>query len=83
MADTNLFNSEYNKTTFLANLNSFLKQTPDYCVKINIQADLDPKCSVVYFPINICQSVIDSALIETTLEQMLTHLNYENYISKL
>ena len=55
---------------------------PDYHVKINLQNDLEPKCFVTYFPINICQNLIDSIQIETIMKQMDTYLDYESYLSK-
>ena len=82
VADKNIFNSDYNKTTFLNNINSFLKQMPDYQVKINIKTDLEPKCCVTYFPINISQNLIDLTIAETTLYQMTHYLSYDEYISK-
>ena len=81
VADKNIFNSDYNKTTFLDNINSFLKQMPDYPVKINIKTDLEPKCCVTYFPINISQNLIDLTIAETTLYQMTHYLSFEEYIS--
>ena len=55
---------------------------PDYAVKLNIQNDLEPKCFVAYFPVNICQNLIDSIIVETTLQQMTLYLDYESYLSK-
>ena len=81
VADKNIFNSNYNKTTFLNNINTFLKQMPDYFVKIDIK-NLELKCEVTYFPIDICQNLIDSTITETTLNQMTCYLNFEDYVSK-
>lgn len=81
VGDKIYFNSNYNKQSFLSNINSFLKQTPDFHVKINIKADLEPKCVVLYFPINIDQGLIDSVTTETTLSLILEHFDNEKYSS--
>ena len=54
---------------------------PDYFVKIDIK-NLELKCEVTYFPIDICQNLIDSTITETTLNQMTCYLNFEDYVSK-
>jgi len=55
---------------------------PDYFVKLDIKNDLESKCFVTYFPIDICQNLIDSIIAETTLDQMTCYLNYDEYISE-
>ncbi|CAF0715869.1 unnamed protein product [Brachionus calyciflorus] len=82
VADRIYFNSRYNKTTFLANINTFLKQMPDNRIRLNIQNDLEPKCFVLYFPINLDQSLIDSIINETILNQMIDTLNIEKYTNR-
>lgn len=51
-ADKILFNSEWNKTSFLDNIPKLLKLIPDYRPK-NIPEQIDLKSVVVYFPIEI------------------------------
>lgn len=83
MADKVYFNSEYNRSTYLANVNSFLKQMPDFRPKLNVERDLATKCSVLYFPIDLDQQLIDAITVKTTLDQMLDSLDYQTYLSKL
>ena len=77
VADSVLFNSNYNKTSFLNNINSFLKKMPDYTVKLNLEKTVAPKCQVQFFPIQIAQIFIDSILVETHVELMVEHLSIE------
>lgn len=55
---------------------------PDFRVKINIKNDLEPKSSVLYYPIDLSQEFIDSLLAESILKQMIDHLSYECYMGK-
>ena len=55
---------------------------PDHCIKINTKNDLESKCFVSYFPINICENLINSITIETSISQMITYLNHQAYLSK-
>jgi len=80
-ADRIIFNSSFNMNSFLQNISSFLNQTPDYHVKLNIKNELSPKCSVIYFPMNIDKDLIDSVQVETALKQMLNYIDYESYLS--
>ncbi|XP_017030817.1 tRNA-queuosine alpha-mannosyltransferase [Drosophila kikkawai] len=50
VADTVLFNSHFNRTSFLDNLQTFLNIQPDFRIK-NIREKVEPKCEVLYFPI--------------------------------
>jgi hypothetical protein len=83
VADLVLFNSNYNKTSFLSNINSYMKKQPDYFVNLNVNNTLMPKSHVFYFPINLAQDFIDSILIETKLNQMIEYLNHEAYLSMI
>ena len=82
-ADKILFNSEFNKTSFLNNINTFLNIIPDCKIRINIKRDLEPKCAVAYFPINLSESLVSSLIAETTLNRMLEYSSYESYMSML
>jgi hypothetical protein len=70
VADQLLFNSRYNMSSFLDNINKFMKQIPNFD-KIDIKKDIEPKCSVLYFPINIEKDFIDKTVIEVKLNQMI------------
>ncbi|EAT43143.1 AAEL005395-PA [Aedes aegypti] len=49
-ADQIVFNSQYNKISFLDNIKSFLNIAPDLKLK-NLREKLEPRCEVLYFPI--------------------------------
>lgn len=49
-ADQIVFNSQYNKISFLDNIKSFLNIAPDLKLK-NLKEKLEPRCEVLYFPI--------------------------------
>jgi len=51
VADKVYFNSDFNKTSFLNNISSFLKLMPDYRPK-NIKEKIEPKSHVLYFPLS-------------------------------
>ncbi|RNA32572.1 glycosyltransferase-like domain-containing 1-like [Brachionus plicatilis] len=82
VADVIFFNSNYNRTTFLSNINSFLKQMPDYRVRLCVEKELAPKCRVLYFPINLNQSFIDTIINKTVLHQLIGTLNMEKYSNR-
>ncbi|KAH8408880.1 hypothetical protein KR009_002982 [Drosophila setifemur] len=50
-ADFVLFNSDFNRTSFLSNVQPFLNIQPDLKLK-NIREKIEKKCEVLYFPIN-------------------------------
>ena len=81
VADKCVFNSNYNKTSFLENINTYLKLIPDNRHKINVKQDLEPKCSVIYFPVNLDESLVNSIIAETTVNNLLTYMNYNDYLS--
>ncbi|SPP86488.1 glycosyltransferase-like domain-containing protein 1-like [Drosophila guanche] len=49
-ADIVLFNSNFNRTSFLDNVQPFLNVPPDFKLK-NIREKIENKCEVLYFPI--------------------------------
>lgn len=59
VADIVAFNSHYNQTSFLTNLDSFVKKIPDYRPQ-DLSAQISPKCRVLYFPIISPDSIIVS-----------------------
>ena len=83
VADKIVFNSNYNRRTFLENINSFLKVIPDNRYKINTKTELEHKASVVYFPINLNENLVNSIIAETLMSNLVVYLNYEDYLSKL
>ncbi|KAH8237495.1 hypothetical protein KR038_009745 [Drosophila bunnanda] len=50
VADTLLFNSHFNRTSFLDNVQPFLNIQPDFRIK-NIREKVEHKCEVLHFPI--------------------------------
>ncbi|CAI9728136.1 Hypothetical predicted protein [Octopus vulgaris] len=70
VADVVVFNSEFNKNTFLQNINRFLNIIPDYHPK-NLMKKIAPKCRVLYFPLSFpdCPT-------ESLLENKYSHLTH-------
>ena len=56
MADAVLFNSHFNMMSFLNTIDSYLHLMPDYRPK-GLVEQIKPKCSVLYYPVEIPQSV--------------------------
>ncbi|KAH8388735.1 hypothetical protein KR200_006339 [Drosophila serrata] len=54
VADTVLFNSHFNQTSFLDNVQPFLNIQPDFRIK-NIREKVEKKCDVLYFPIRFSE----------------------------
>lgn len=81
VADRLIFNSNFNLRSFLDNINSYLKMIPDNRVKLDVKRDLEPKSSVIYFPINLSQEFIDSIVTETVMNDLVFYLDYEQYLS--
>ena len=52
VADCIVFNSRYNMNTFLTNIDSFLKLSPNLQLQ-GIADQIQPKCHVLYFPLQI------------------------------
>ncbi len=67
----------------LGNINSFLKVIPDNRYKINTKTELEHKASVVYFPINLNENLVNSIISETLMSNLVVYLNYEDYLGKV
>lgn len=52
VADHVVFNSNYNKQTFLENISKHLRKQPDFRID-DLREDIEPKTSVIYFPVTI------------------------------
>ncbi len=52
-------------------------------LRINVKKDLEPKCSVMYFPLNLDEKLVSSIIAEAVLCDSLMFSNYEAYLSKL
>lgn len=50
VADIILFNSNYNRISFLDNIKNVVKLFPDYKPK-NLRQTIEPKCQVLYYPL--------------------------------
>jgi glycosyltransferase involved in cell wall biosynthesis len=81
VADLIVFNSNYNRNTFLENINIHLKMSPEIRYKINVKTDLEPKSSVVYFPINLNETFISSIVLDTLMNDLIFYLDYNEYLS--
>lgn len=56
VADNVIFNSEFNKESFLSSIQSFMRIVPDYRPK-NLGERIAPKCSVLYVPIQLLTEI--------------------------
>jgi glycosyltransferase involved in cell wall biosynthesis len=63
-------------------MNTFLKKMPDFRVKINTKESLEPKCKVLYFPIDLGQEYIDSVILESILSQSVDALSTDKYLNR-
>ena len=76
-----MFNSNFNKTSFFNSINTHLKIIPDNRPKINTKVELEPKCEVLYFPIDFELQTIRSIVIRNCMDDYLDYVNLENYSS--
>ncbi|GFR17297.1 glycosyltransferase-like domain-containing protein 1 [Trichonephila clavata] len=70
VADKILFNSNYNKESFLKSLPAFFNVMPDYRPK-NLDQKIRSKCEVVYFPIEIQEDCLQISENDAVLERPL------------
>lgn len=67
-ADVVLFNSYYNRDTFLNNIQTIVKLLPDYRPK-DLKLKIERKCKVLYFPIKF-----PSVLLTETTKPAVLHI---------
>ncbi|GLV33873.1 uncharacterized protein CBL_11243 [Carabus blaptoides fortunei] len=72
VADIVVFNSCYNKTTFLETIAKFIKLMPD-CRPGNLCSQIEPKCVVLYFPIHFEQISVTAKDYTATLHIVWPH----------
>ena len=77
MSDVALFNSRFNRDSFLNNIDSFLRTMPDFRPQ-GIRDQLLPKCHVLYFPMQFVDvdqlDHRESGLVFTTVISYYTDL---------
>ena len=56
VADKVIFNSQFNKDSFLSSIQSFMRIVPDFRPK-HLREKIFPKCSVLYIPILLLAEV--------------------------
>ena len=77
VADCIVFNSRYNMNTFLTNIDSFLKLSPNLQLQ-GIADQIQPKCHVLYFPLQIPIEhfyIISSTCVQSTCEPVTSVLS--------
>ena len=74
VADTIIFNSHYNMTSFLSSLQKFFKTMPDYRPS-NLRGVIEHKCKVLYFPIEFPDL--------NTLKNIPCSLSFNQHILKI
>lgn len=71
-ADQVIFNSNFNKDSFLGNLKKIIKMLPDYRPK-NLLDKISPKCMVLYFPVSFPELPSEKQLDENELHIVWPH----------
>ncbi|CAE1296721.1 unnamed protein product [Acanthosepion pharaonis] len=80
VADTLVFNSQYNKNSFLENISTFLKLIPDYRPR-NLAEKLAPKCKVVHFPLSLPPLHVNSSAFCKTMPGEQVEISDENLLT--
>lgn len=76
-ADCILFNSNFNKNSFLENINPFLNIQADIKMK-HIRDLIEPKCEIAYFPINFARIPLRNAKIDADVLHLIWPHRWEH-----
>ena len=69
-ADVVLFNSEWNRKSFVENISKHFKLIPDFRPK-DLKNEIEPKTGVVYFPMTVWPEQNDSEHVDLSLSPHL------------